>query len=151
VYAHCAARVQAKTLVLLMANAPCVHEAQIAEGVGAVYGGRYMSACTVSKYNMFHPSRARNRGESLYHYYLDGATCDRNSSSDAWFYDCGCAVVLRDSLSELDSGLPPQRWLHAPCHGIENEAGIDVDYEWQLGQVEWWLRKYGMGDTGVRS
>jgi len=151
VYAYCAARIQSPLLVLLMANSPCVSRAQIEEGVNAVSSGRYKSACTVSKYNMFHPTRARNRGDSLYHYYLDGATCDRNSSSDAWFYDCGCAVVRRVSLSEMDNGLPPQRWLHAPCYGIENEAGIDVDYEWQIGQVEWWLKKHGMGDTGVRS
>jgi len=142
VYQYCAARVQADKLVLLMANAPCVSDFHIADGLRALEDG-YKSACTVSKYNMFHPTRARNRGESLYHYYLDGATCDRNSSSDAWFYDCGVAVVYRDGLSELHNGLPPQRWLHAPCYGIENEAGIDVDYEWQLGQVEWWLRTYG--------
>jgi hypothetical protein len=23
---------------------------------------------------------------------------------------------------------------------IYNEAGLDLDYEWQVGQVEWWLK-----------
>jgi len=141
VYQHCAARVVEPILVLLMANAPTVADFHIADGLRALQDG-YASACTVSKYNMFHPTRARVRGESLWHYHHGGASCDRNSAGDAWFYDCGCAVVRRENMSMLHSGLPPQRWLHAPCYGIENEAGIDVDYEWQLGQVEWWLRRY---------
>jgi hypothetical protein len=26
---------------------------------------------------------------------------------------------------------------------IYQEAGCDIDYEWQVPMVEWWLKKYG--------
>jgi len=25
---------------------------------------------------------------------------------------------------------------------IYNEAGLDMDYEWQVGQVDWWVKNY---------
>ena len=23
---------------------------------------------------------------------------------------------------------------------IVNDAGLDIDFEWQLGQIDWWIR-----------
>jgi hypothetical protein len=37
----------------------------------------------------------------------------------------------------------PQRWMGQNILPIKNEAGFDLDYEWQLGQASWWLEKYG--------
>jgi len=25
---------------------------------------------------------------------------------------------------------------------IYNDAGLDIDFEWQLGQAKWWMNKY---------
>ncbi len=33
----------------------------------------------------------------------------------------------------------PQRWMGNKILPIYNNAGLDMDYEWQIGQVKWWL------------
>lgn len=130
--------------VLMMCNAPTVLPNHITDGVFAVNERHWDSACTVSKYNMYHPCRARDISsgnvENI-HGKLN-VTCDRDSAGDAWFYDLGCAVAKNDGMKNMDWGMPPQRWLKGEIFPILNEAGLDVDYEWQMGQVEWWLRKY---------
>ena len=29
------------------------------------------------------------------------------------------------------------------CAHIPNVSGLDVDYEWQIPQIEWWLKTFG--------
>jgi hypothetical protein len=30
---------------------------------------------------------------------------------------------------------------------VKNEAGLDIDYEWQMPQAEWWLKKNGYAEA----
>lgn len=138
-------------IVLLFCNAPTVKTAQIDEAIKVLREHpEYDSAVTVSRYNMWSPSRARRKGpDGLMHPFIPFETmnsatinCDRDSQGDVWFADVALSVIRPENLENLETGLLPQKWMGQKIHPIPNEAGLDVDYEWQIPQVEWWLKKH---------
>jgi hypothetical protein len=40
--------------------------------------------------------------------------------------------------------LLPQKWMGRRIAPIESWGGCDVDYEWQIPMVEYWLKAHGM-------
>ena len=68
--------------------------------------------------------------------------CDRDSQGDVYFADMGCSVVRSSCLENLDQGLLPQKWMGQRIYPIYQEAGFDLDYEWQTPLLEWWIKKY---------
>jgi len=46
-------------------------------------------------------------------------------------------------LENIKEGLLPQKWMGKKIAPIHSSGGCDVDYEWQLPMVEFWLRKNG--------
>ena len=58
-----------------------------------------------------------------------------------FFVDMSCSVVRPKCLDHLEEGLLPQKWMGKKIAPIHQEAGCDVDYEWQVPGVEWWLKK----------
>lgn len=139
-------------LVLLFCNAPTVTVEMIEKGIQLLEQNPSAdSAVTVSRYNMFSPSRARRLDSSGYlkpyipfeKFDLNGRiNCDRDSQGDVWFADVAVSVVRAKNLENLENGLLPQKWMGNNILPIYNEAGLDVDYKWQLGQVKWWLTEY---------
>lgn len=147
-------------MVLLFANAPMIGSATIDEGIRVLRERPELdSAVSVSRYNMWSPLRARRVGaDGLLHPFVpfeafgDPATlnCDRDSQGDVWFADMGVSVVRPACLEHVEDGLLPQRWMGRRIHPLKQWGGLDVDYEWQLPQVEFWLRahgKHGAGDA----
>ena len=143
-------------LVLLFANAPCITSRKMGAMIRKLRTREeYDSVCTLSKYNMFAPYRARKfvelglYGERRLQPFcpgiMDETTCDRNSGDDAWFYDCSCAVVRPYCLTNIESGLQPQRWLGEKILGYKQaDPALDVDYDYQVFQVNWWLERNWM-------
>lgn len=138
-------------LVLLFCNAPTISAELITKGIEMLRGDPTAdSAVTVSRYNMYSPTRARRIVEdgSLQPYipfdqHPDSASinCDRDSQGDVWFSDVAVSVIRPKNLDNLEEGLLPQRWMGQRILPIYNEAGLDMDYEWQIGQVKWWLNE----------
>lgn len=145
-------------LVLLFCNAPTVSPEQIAEGIIRLRENPQLdSAVTVSRYNMWSPLRARRlNSDGLLQPFVPLSAlgdptqmnCDRDSQGDAWFADVALSVVRPENLERLDEGMLPQKWMGQRISPIFNEAGLDVDYEWQIPQVEWWLRQHGYRESG---
>lgn len=138
-------------MVLLFCNAPTLLPETIDEGINALRENpSYDSAVTVSRYNMWSPLRARKVGsDGLLHPFVPfevfeskSLNCDRDSQGDAWFADVAISVVRPYNLEHLDEGLLPQKWMGKNIYPLKQEAGCDVDYEWQIPTVEWWLKKY---------
>ncbi len=145
-------------MVLLFANAATLTPDIIDEGVAALRAHpEYDSAVTVSCYNMWSPLRARKIGEDgLLHPFVpfetfgDPATlnCDRDSQGDVWFADMGLSIVRPRCLENLRAGLLPQKWMGQKIYPLRQWGGLDVDYEWQMPLVEYWLGAHGVKPAG---
>lgn len=144
-------------MVLLFANGATVTGELIDEGVEALRKDATVdSAVTTSVYNMWSPLRARKLGDDGFlHPFVpfetfgDPATlnCDRDSQGDVYFADMGLSIVRPHCLENLKDGLLPQKWMGQRIHPIKSWGGCDIDYEWQLPSVEYWLRKHGFNEA----
>jgi len=144
-------------LALLFANAPTVSGDLIDRGVEILRADEsFDSAVTVSRYNMWSPLRARRLEDDgtlqpfvPFETFGDPATlnCDRDSQGDVWFADMGLSVVRPRCLERMENGLLPQKWMGRRIAPIESWGGCDVDYEWQIPGVEFWLREHGMAEA----
>lgn len=138
-------------VVLLMCNAPMITSKTISEGIKALKKHEeYDSAVTVSRYNMYSPVRARKVGpDGLLQPFVPLETfvdpkklnCCRDSLGDVWFADMGVSIVKPRCFENIESGLPPQKWMGQKIMPLKQDGGCDVDYEWQMPMVEVWLKK----------
>ena len=136
-------------IVLIMCNAPTITSQQITYGINILKNNLdYDSAVTVSKYNMWSPVRSRKIGEDgLLHPFVSfevfndssSFSSDRDSQGDVWFADMGVSVIRSRCLDDIESGVLPQKWMGNKIYPIKQELGLDVDYEWQIPQVEKWI------------
>jgi len=138
-------------LVLLFCNAATINSDLISEGIALLRDNPDAdSAVTVSKYNMYSPLRARKITNGFLEPFIpfenfesvESLNCDRDSQGDVWFADVSVSVIRPKNLINLDEGQLPQRWMGQKILPIINNAGFDLDYEWQIGQVEWWLKNH---------
>ena len=98
-------------MVLIFCNAPTVLSRMIDEGIEFLRRNpKFDSAVSVSRYNMWSPSRARKIAgdgclkpvvscESFRH--TAKITCDRDSQGDIWFADGGVSVVRPRCLEDM--------------------------------------------------
>lgn len=143
-------------MVLLHCNSATILSKTIDEGIKVLKNNQdYDSAVTVSKYNMWSPLRARKEdGNGLlqpfvpFEVFGDPKTlnCDRDSQGDVLFADMSVSIVRSRCLEHIEDGLLPQKWMGQKIYPLKQWGGCDVDYEWQIPQVEYWLRKHGFED-----
>lgn len=144
-------------VVLLFANGATITGDLIDEGVDLLRADPTLdSAVTTSVYNMWSPLRARRVASDgclqpfvPFETFGDPRTlnCDRDSQGEVHFADMSVSVVRPHCLENLDSGLLPQKWMGQRIAPIRSWGGCDVDYEWQMPMVEYWLRKHGFADA----
>ena len=146
-------------MVLLFCNAATITAGLIDQGVAALRAQPDAdSAVTVSVYNMWSPLRARRLDADGYlkpfvpfEAFGDPATlnCDRDSQGDVYFADMSASIVRPRCLERLPDGLLPQRWMGRKILPLTQWGGLDVDYPWQVPQVEHWLRAHGFTETAT--
>lgn len=144
-------------MVLLFCNAATILAKTIDEGIKMLRDNpSFDSAVTVSRYNMWSPLRARKEGkDGLLHPFVPFETfgdpstlnCDRDSQGDVWFADMSVSIVRPRCLEHMEDGLLPQKWMGQKIFPLKQWGGLDVDYEWQVPQVEYWLRKNGFTEN----
>ena len=138
-------------MILLFANAPTITGKLIDEGIEILRKNKNLdSAITTSIYNMWSPLRARkidNAGtlKPFVPFETFGdpkkLNCDRDSQGDVYYADMSASVVRPHCLEKLEDGLLPQKWMGKKIAPIHSWGGCDVDYEWQIPMVEFWLKK----------
>lgn len=144
-------------IALLFCNAATVLAEHIDKGVEMLLDKTEAdSAVTVSSYNMWSPLRARRENNNGF---LDPfvpfetfgdpkiLNCDRDSQGEVFFADMGLSVVRPKCLENFKNGLLPQKWMGQKILPIKQWGGLDIDYEWQVPQVEFWLQKHGFTET----
>ena len=140
-------------LVLLFANAPTITAGLIDTGIEMLLEDPSLdSAVTTSVYNMWSPLRARRLDENgclqpfvPIESFGDPATlnCDRDSQGDVYFADMSVSIVRARCMEKLETGMLPQKWMGQRIVPIPSWGGCDVDYEWQMPIVEYWLLQHG--------
>ena len=75
--------------------------------------------------------------------------CDRDSQGDVLFADMSVSIVRPHCLDNLDYGILPQRWMGQRIYPLKQWGGCDVDYQWQVPGVEFWLRENGFSETQI--
>jgi hypothetical protein len=140
-------------IVLLFANAATINEKLIDQGIEALLSNPLLdSAVTTSVYNMWSPLRARKiNADGCLEPFVPFETfgnpktlnCDRDSQGEVHFADMSVSIVRPYCLENLDAGLLPQKWMGQKIFPIRSWGGCDVDYEWQIPGVEFWLSKNG--------
>ena len=144
-------------IVLLFCNGACITPGIIDKGIKFLRSDEdklYDSAATSSLYNMWSPLRAKKivngRLEPFFPIEMfDDASCDRGSQGECWFADCSAFIVRPKCLEDLNYGENPFRWMGRTVYPLKQWGGLDLDYEWQKGQVEFWLRKHGFSETNT--
>jgi hypothetical protein len=139
-------------LALLHANSPTVTSQTIEAGIAVLKKHPQIDSCvTVSQYNMWSPLRARKIGsDGCLHPFVPfrtfgdprRMTSARDSQGDAWFADMGLSLVRPRCMERINTGLLPQKWMGKKIYPLKQWGGLDVDYEWQLPLVEYWLRAH---------
>jgi len=147
-------------MVLLFCNAATILPETIDNGIESLRKNpEYDSAVTVSCYNMWSPLRARKIGpDGLLYPFVPFETfgdprtlnCDRDSQGDVWFADMSVSIVRPRCLDNLHEGLLPQKWMGQKIYPLKQWGGLDVDYEWQIPQVEYWLKKHGFDSDLIK-
>lgn len=144
-------------VVLLFANGATITGELIDQGIDLLRADASLdSAVTTSVYNMWSPLRARRvTADGCLQPFVPFETfgdprtlnCDRDSQGEVHFADMSVSVVRPHCLENLDEGLLPQKWMGQRIAPIRSWGGCDVDYEWQMPMVEFWLRKHGFTDA----
>jgi len=142
-------------IVLLFCNAATITTELINEGIEALRNNPEIdSAVSVSRYNMWSPLRARKEDENgflkpfvPFETFGDPKTlnCDRDSQGDVLFADMGVSIVRPKCLEHMEEGLLPQKWMGKNIYPLKQWGGCDIDYEWQVPMVEYWLKKHNLG------
>ena len=138
-------------VILLYANSPTVNKDLIIKGIKILDKNKFFdSAVSTSIYNMWSPLRARRLKKDgtlkpfvPFEVFGDPKTlnCDRDSQGDVYYADAGVAIVRPKCLEKVKSGLLPFKFMGKKIAPIKSDAGFDVDYEWQIPQVEYWIKK----------
>lgn len=146
-------------MVLLFCNAATIVSDTLDAGIDALRADPSLdSAVTVSCYNMWSPLRARRIGaDGLLHPFVPFETfgdpktlnCDRDSQGDVFFADMSTSIVRPHCLENLHDGLLPQKWMGQRIHPLKQWGGVDVDFEFQVPGVEFWLRAHGFSETAT--
>ena len=140
-------------IVLLFANAPTITSKLINEGITILRKNKNLdSAVTTSVYNMWSPLRARKIDEDgtlkpfvPFEAFGDPKklNCDRDSQGNVYYADMSTSIVRPHCLENIEDGLLPQKWMGKKIAPIHSWGGCDVDHEWQIPIVEFWLKKNG--------
>lgn len=144
-------KVKIEFVVLLMANSATINNKIIRKGINFLRKNKkFDSAVSTSIYNMWSPLRARklDKDGSLkpfvpFKTFGDPKklNCDRDSQGDVYFADMSVSIVRPYCLENMNKGLLPQKWMGKKIAPIKSEGGLDVDFEWQLPQVKFWIQK----------
>ena len=140
-------------VVLLMANAGTVNSSLIKQGISMLKKNKRLdSAVSTSVYNMWSPVRARRLNKRGFlepfvpfekYSKKIKISCDRDSQGDVFYADMSVSVVRPKCLENMEKGLLPQKWMGKRIGAIKSIGGFDLDFEWQLPILEYWIKKYG--------
>ncbi|MAV83222.1 MAG: cytidylyltransferase [Pelagibacteraceae bacterium] len=140
-------------VVLLFANAATLTSEMINNGIKILRNDKsFDSAVSTSIYNMWSPIRARklDKKTGCLKPFVPFKTfgnvkklnCDRGSQGDVYYADMSVSVVRPYCLENMTNNLLPQKWMGKKIAPIFSVGGFDLDYDWQMPSLKFWLKNY---------
>lgn len=139
-------------VVLLFANTPTIDHKMLTKGIKILKIDPTLDSCfSVAKYNMFSPTRAKSLKDGILEPFADLSNCDevtsiRSSQGDVYFADLTIQILRPSCFKNMDEGTPPLKWMGQKTYGLEIEYGFDLDEEWQIPVLEYWLKSHGFSE-----
>ena len=140
-------------IVILVCNAANILSSMIDQGIDILRDDPSLdSAVGVSDYTTWTPMRARTEDSNgllkpfiPFEAFGDPSkiNCDRDAMGSVWFVDMSVSVVRPRCLENIESGMLPQKWLGQRIYPLKQWGGLDADFEWQIPQIEYWLKAHG--------
>ncbi len=145
-----------KTITLLFCNNPAIDVELLNEAIANMETTDEHDSCfSVAKYDMFSPARARRiteEGEILPFIDLslmDNVSSIRDSQGSVYFCDLSIQVMKPICFERMDEGQLPFKWQGRKSKAIITDFGFDIDGEWQIPVIEYWLKKHGFTEISV--
>lgn len=139
-----------KTVSLLFCNNPAVNVPLLNQAISLLSDTDEFDSCfSVVNYDMFAPARARRLSpddEILPCCNLDNlgeVSSIRNAHGKTYFCDLSIQVMKPRCFEQMDKGRLPFKWQGRRSKALHNDFGFDIDSEWQIVVLEYWLKKHG--------
>jgi len=133
-------------IILLFANNPAISIDLVLEGIKKLNeDDTYDSAFSVSKFNMFSPTRARKlENDSIKPFVplelIGNVNSIRSSQGDVYFCDLSVQIIKSRVFENMKEGMQPFQWMGKKSYPLKNSYGFDIDEEWQKTAIEVWLK-----------
>ena len=141
-------------IVLLFANTPTIDTKNISRAVNILRNDSSLDSCfSFAKYDMFSPTRAKKIDENnivkpfVNLSAFDDISSIRSSQGSVYFADLTIQVLRPVCITNIDNGTPPLKWMGNKTYGLEVDYGFDLDEEWQIPVLEYWLRNHGFTEN----
>ena len=137
-------------VVLVFANAPTIPVGGLDRAIELLRQHPEVDSVTsVCEYNMFSPARARKIGaDGIIEPFVNlslipGVSSIRDEQGLCYFEDFTIQVLRSRCFTNMDDGHPPFKWIGKKSLVVVNDYGFDVDFEWQIPVIEFWLLEHG--------
>ena len=137
--------------VILLCNSVCFSSDEIKKGLQIVNKNKQTeTVTTISKFNMFSPVRAKKIFKKEIRNYIPNniisrftdLSGDRDLSTDTYFCTHSFTISRAKVLIDMNKNNYPFKWMGKKIRYIKQDFCIgDVDFEWQLPVLKWWLQK----------
>lgn len=143
------------SITLLFCNTPTISVDKLNEAIDAVNTDEEIdSCCSVVKYDMFSPVRARKIEDDRIVPYVDlnlieGVSSLRDTQASCYFHDFTIMVLNPRCFEDMYNEPLPFKWMGKRIKPILTEYGFDIDEPWQLPVIEKWLTDNGYTDSKI--
>jgi hypothetical protein len=147
---------QIDTITILFSNTPCIDVDLLNYSITRLRDRENIdSIFSVAKYDMFSPVRARKLSEDgliLPTIDLDligNVSSLRGTEGSTYFQDFSIQVLKERCLQFVNNGKLPFKWQGLLSEAVETDFGFDIDTEWQIPVIEYWLKKRGFTENEI--
>jgi CMP-N-acetylneuraminic acid synthetase len=140
-------RNEIKTISLFFCNSPLTDVSILDGAIEFMQNDtEYDSCISAARYDMFSPLRAKKiSAEGVVMPYCDEIEGNslRDSTEPTYFIDFGIQVLKPVCFEQMNQGLLPFKWHGKKAKAIVVPYGFDIDVDWQVPVVQYWLDKQG--------
>tara|TARA_B100000579_G_C22717780_1_gene797814 strand:- start:120 stop:848 length:729 start_codon:yes stop_codon:yes gene_type:complete len=141
-----------KNFLILLCNSICFDYKMINQAIKIINKNKQIdTVTTVSKFNMFSPVRTMKiKKNKLFNFIpnkqlkkITNLSGDRDKSTDAYFCTHSFTLSKKRVFHKPKKNLMPFQWMGNNKYFIKQESCVgDVDFEWQIPVVKWWIKKF---------